>query len=65
MMINMVIVGYQDHSMVIQTTQRSRNLAPSSSTYAPETSARQVEVLVIDTTYHTREDNSLRYDAIY
>jgi hypothetical protein len=46
-------------------TKRSRNLAPSTSTSAPEYFSHQEEVLVIDMTYHTREDHSLRYDEIY
>jgi len=46
-------------------TQRSWNLAPSTSTFALESSACRVEVLMNDTTYNTREDHSLRYDGIY
>jgi hypothetical protein len=64
-MIYMLIAGYKEQDMVSQTTKRSMNFVPSASTFAPEYSSCHVEVLVIDTTYHTGEDHSLIYDEIY
>jgi hypothetical protein len=64
-MINLLIARFKEQVMVSQMTRRSRNLAPSASISTPGSSARRVEVLVMDTTYHIREDHSLRYDDIY
>jgi hypothetical protein len=52
-------------TMVSQNTRRSRSSVYFPSTSMPETSSRQGEVLVTDTTYHTGEDQCLRYDEIY
>jgi hypothetical protein len=51
--------------MVSQNIRRSRSSVFFQSTSTPGTSSHQGEVLVIDTTYHTVEDQCLGYDEIY
>jgi hypothetical protein len=51
--------------MESQNIRTSRGSAYFQSTFAPKTSSRQSEVLVIDTTHHTGEDQSLRSNDIY